>query len=145
MWLAFSCIWQPNDNPDINPPWCTVPDGYGYEVNGDPVDTALGFTLNLARKQGQTSYYGGDIDNIRLSVEYWTESIVRIKVYYNIEKPTFKLFFFSIIWKIEMIFYIAYVRISLIKNIKLKSNYKQLQEVFLKKLCFFDWSGFLVF
>ncbi|GAB6028306.1 hypothetical protein CHUAL_002480 [Chamberlinius hualienensis] len=74
---ARGCIWQQESVQGA--PYCIFPDGYGYAINGAETATTLGYQLPLQRKPGQISLYGGDIDNIRLSVEFWSENILRIK------------------------------------------------------------------
>ncbi|GAB6030870.1 hypothetical protein CHUAL_007705 [Chamberlinius hualienensis] len=83
---ARGCVWKQlgDEISAASAPWCTYPEGYGYEHDGSTViDTPLGYILPLTRKN-QPSMYGSaspDVNNVYLSVEFWAENILRLKFY----------------------------------------------------------------
>ena len=70
------CIWQ--DVADGSPP-CTFPDVYGYIISDGPEETDLGWRATLQRID-RPSMFGDDLDIIVVNVEFYTETMVRIKV-----------------------------------------------------------------
>ncbi|GAB6030871.1 hypothetical protein CHUAL_007706 [Chamberlinius hualienensis] len=76
---ARGCLWNPAGVPS-----CIFPDGYGYEHDDTTrFDTLLGYILPLYRKDQPNMYNdtSPDVSNVYLSVEFWDESILRLKFY----------------------------------------------------------------
>ncbi len=62
-------------------PLCYLPPDYGYKVVNDLVtDTGRGFFAELYRANPSVSLFGGDFDNAYVSVEYETNTRLRIKI-----------------------------------------------------------------
>ena len=70
------CCWS--DTGDA--PKCFYPVGFGYKASGNVVDTPTGKTVNLTRKSGQPSQYGGDVESLRVDVFYDTPYRLHVKV-----------------------------------------------------------------
>lgn len=75
--LARGCYWCSATGSGV--PWCYTPQENGYRMVGNPVATAKGWTVNLSRVN-TPSWFGSDIANLRVDVEYHTEERLRIKV-----------------------------------------------------------------
>ena len=73
--LERGCCWAKEETPS-----CFYPKGFGYAVDGQPADTSTGKTVNLTRKTGQPSQYGGDIKTVRVDIFYETSYRLRVKV-----------------------------------------------------------------
>ena len=73
--LERGCCWAKEETPS-----CFYPGGFGYAVDGQPADTPMGKTVNLTRKTGQPSQYGGDIETVRVDIFYETSYRLRVKV-----------------------------------------------------------------
>ena len=61
-------------------PQCFYPEGFGYKTDGQLVDTPTGMGVNISRKAGQPSQYGGDINTARVEFFYETPYRLRVKV-----------------------------------------------------------------
>ncbi len=71
-------MWTPLEGDG---PWCTFPDGFGYSMDGSPVDTPLGFTASLSRKfRKEAAPSPTALNDLTLTVEYHTPTRLRIKV-----------------------------------------------------------------
>ena len=75
--LARGCYWCTSSTPNV--PWCFAPKQNGYRIVGTPTATAKGWTLDL-RRINTPSWYGSDVTNIRMDVEYHTLERLRVKV-----------------------------------------------------------------
>jgi lysosomal alpha-glucosidase len=87
--LERGCCWVKEETPS-----CFYPGGFGYAVDGQPADTPMGKTVNLTRKTGQPSQYGGDIETVRVDIFYETSYRLRVKLWdprnkrYEVPLPT---------------------------------------------------------
>lgn len=73
------CCWASDSRSSA--PKCFYPEGFGYKVSGEVKDTPTGKTVNMTRKSGQPSQYGGDINSVRIDFFYETPYRLRVKVY----------------------------------------------------------------
>lgn len=73
------CCWKGESGSSA--PQCFYPEGFGYKVNGKVKDTPTGKTINVTRKSGQPSQYGGDINSLRVDFFYETPYRLRVKVH----------------------------------------------------------------
>lgn len=60
-------------------PKCQFPEGYGYKLVGEPMDTELGVDYILTRTDSEP-LYEDVIQTVVLQVEFLGESTVRLKV-----------------------------------------------------------------
>ncbi|CAH1775810.1 unnamed protein product [Owenia fusiformis] len=74
--IARGCYWCQSSTPNV--PWCFAPKSLGYTMNGAPISTAKGYRVNLKRRQ-YPSWFGLEIDDVNLDVEFQTESRLRLK------------------------------------------------------------------
>ena len=82
------CCWA-DSSSKRGAPHCFYPVGFGYKVVGQSKKTSTGETLNITRKSGQPSQYGGDIDTVRVDVFYETPYRLRVKVQCLATEPLF--------------------------------------------------------
>ena len=76
--LARGCYWcDPED--DTEAPSCFVPKEHGYRMVGDPVATPSGYEVTI-RRINYPSWYGRDIEDVLLNVEFQSDSRLRMKV-----------------------------------------------------------------
>ncbi|KAM9215962.1 maltase-glucoamylase [Dugong dugon] len=71
------CCWKPQGT--ISMPWCYYSTSYGYQTEGDLVNTRAGFTAQLRRLPSQ-SLFGSDVDNVLLTAEYQTSNRFHFKL-----------------------------------------------------------------
>ncbi|CAF4513313.1 unnamed protein product [Rotaria socialis] len=60
---------------------CYLNSNYGYIMQGDKQETAGGFQLRLTRNQAVDSMFPDPIDNVILDVQYYTNDILRFRLY----------------------------------------------------------------
>ena len=74
--LSRGCYWcQTSDSS----PYCFMPKEHGYRMVGDPVETPSGYEVVLKRISYPT-WYGLDIDDVLLEVDFQSDSRLRMKV-----------------------------------------------------------------
>jgi len=78
--VARGCFWC-SSSPSDGTPWCFAPREQGYRVLGGIQTTAKGYTARLQRIN-TPSWYGSEFEYVTLTVEFNTESRLRIKVCY---------------------------------------------------------------
>ena len=63
-------------------PSCFFPESYsgGYKIEGEVINTNLGYQATLKRRSAVTTVYGQDINDVILDVEFQTNDRVRFKV-----------------------------------------------------------------
>lgn len=72
---ARGCCWD-----DSSSPACFYGPGFGYEVNGDILNTSYGCAARVTWKAGQVAPFDGVIDTLRVDVYYETSYRLRVKV-----------------------------------------------------------------
>jgi len=75
--LARGCYWC--QNTPLGTPLCFQPPQQGYRVEGAVGDTAKGYIATLSRVDSP-SWFGADVNTLRLDVEFQTDNRLRIKV-----------------------------------------------------------------
>jgi len=79
--LARGCFFDDNNEDDSNDVPCYFKFHYGYKLQGDVQDIPNGKRLRLTRNQAVTSPFAEPIDNVLLDVHYYTNDIIRFKLY----------------------------------------------------------------
>lgn len=77
--LARSCLYD-----DWTPPGakqCYLSPYYGYVLRESPRVTAKGMQFRLQRNEGVDSMFASPIQNVVLDVQYYTNDILRFKLY----------------------------------------------------------------
>ena len=72
------CFWKPATLAKA--PECFYPLTYGYQMTRLPVNTDLGWEAYLSRLDGVPSRYGNDVMNLKVEVEFQTDSRLHFKV-----------------------------------------------------------------
>ena len=62
-------------------PECFYPLTYGYQMSSVHTDTDLGWEARLTRLKDVPSRYGADVTNLKVEVEFQTDSRLHIKVH----------------------------------------------------------------
>lgn len=75
--VARGCYWCSSSVPDT--PWCFSPQSHGYRMVGNEVVTAKGYRVTLQRVN-TPSWYGSEINQVTVDVEFHTDSRLRVKV-----------------------------------------------------------------
>ncbi|CAH3034609.1 unnamed protein product [Porites lobata] len=80
------CTWENSDAEGV--PSCFFPESYsgGYKIEGEVINTNLGYQAALKRRSAVTTIYGQDINDVILDVEFQTNDRVRFKLYDSREK-----------------------------------------------------------
>jgi len=76
--LARGCFWC-DSTPSDGTPKCFRPREQGYRLVGDVIETDKGFRATLEHID-TPSWFGNDIKNVLLDVEFQTSDRLRIKV-----------------------------------------------------------------
>lgn len=74
--LSRGCYWCEAQDDS---PWCFLPKQHGYRMVGDPVETPSGHEVVL-RRINYPSWFGLEIDDVLMQVEYQSNSRLRLKV-----------------------------------------------------------------
>ncbi|XP_070553627.1 sucrase-isomaltase, intestinal-like [Ptychodera flava] len=62
-------------------PWCYFPpDNRGYTIVGNASETSFGYRIDLRRSHTYT-LFGGDVDDIRIDIEFQSDERLHIKIY----------------------------------------------------------------
>ena len=77
--LARHCLYD--DHADSNTTQCYFSPTYGYIQQGPVEKTKNGFRLRLQRNQAMASVFPEPIENAILEVQYYTNDIIRFKLY----------------------------------------------------------------
>jgi hypothetical protein len=77
--LARSCLFDDTAPPGVFQ--CYLSPNYGYILKQSPQQTELGLRLRLQRNQAVGSMFPEPIENVILDVEYYTNEIIRFKLY----------------------------------------------------------------
>ncbi|ESO98986.1 hypothetical protein LOTGIDRAFT_231303 [Lottia gigantea] len=72
------CIWR--EQKGASAPWCIYPEGHGYLLKGEMVESDQDLTGELTRIDTPRIYRGDIYDTLVVSIEYQTESRLRIKI-----------------------------------------------------------------
>ena len=75
--IIQGCYYCESETPGV--PWCYVPPEHGYSMVGEPVETPSGYEVNLRRKN-YPSWFGQDILEVKLEVEFQENHRLRLKV-----------------------------------------------------------------
>ena len=77
--LARNCLYE--EWPSAGVPQCYMSPEYGYILKQDPQETENGIRLRLQRNQAVGSMFPAAIENVILDVQYYTNDILRFKLY----------------------------------------------------------------
>lgn len=77
--LARNCQFDDNATPDVIQ--CFLQPNYGYIVQSNVQQTENGMLLRLRRNRAINSMFPEPIDNVILEVQYYTNDIIRFKLY----------------------------------------------------------------
>ncbi|CAF3886060.1 unnamed protein product [Rotaria sp. Silwood1] len=86
--LARNCLFD--DMADSSVIQCYLRPTYGYLLQQDVQQTATGIRLHLQRNQAIASPFPEPIENILLDVQYYTNDIVRFKLY-DADNPRYEV------------------------------------------------------
>ncbi|CAF1330225.1 unnamed protein product, partial [Rotaria sordida] len=86
--LARNCLFDDIAGPNVIP--CYLRRTYGYLLKQDAQRTATGIRLRLQRNQAIASPFPEPIKNILLDVQYYTNYIVRFKLY-DADNPRYEV------------------------------------------------------
>ncbi|CAF4979557.1 unnamed protein product [Rotaria sp. Silwood1] len=86
--LAHNCLFD--DMADSSVIQCYLRPTYGYLLQQDVQQTATGIRLRLQRNQAIASPFPEPIENILLDVQYYTNDIVRFKLY-DADNPRYEV------------------------------------------------------
>ena len=75
--LARGCLY---DSSSVDVP-CYLPPNYGYIIQGNEKTTPNGIQLSLTRNSAVMSPFPQPIENVTLDVTYYTNDIIRFKLY----------------------------------------------------------------
>ncbi|XP_048581459.1 sucrase-isomaltase, intestinal [Nematostella vectensis] len=82
------CTWEQSANKGV--PWCYYPEGFGgYKMVGQPVSTSYGQEITLKRRTSP-SVYGGDIETLKLVIEWQSDKRLRFK-FYDPQSPRYEV------------------------------------------------------
>ncbi len=77
--LARNCLFDDAAGSASIP--CYFPPNYGYRLQGTEQQTPNGIRLRLQRNQAVTSPFPEPIENVLLDVQFYTNDIIRFKLY----------------------------------------------------------------
>ena len=77
--LARNCLFDDGAGPDVTQ--CYLSPSYGYILQGSPEQTPNGLRLKLHRNSAVASMFQQPIENALLDVQYYTDDIIRFKLY----------------------------------------------------------------
>ncbi len=77
--LARHCLFDDAAGPGVTQ--CYLRPNYGYQLQGGQQDTPNGIQLRLKRNQAVESLFAQPIENVLLDVQYYTNDIIRFKLY----------------------------------------------------------------
>ncbi|CAF0767379.1 unnamed protein product [Rotaria sp. Silwood1] len=77
--LNRGCEFDDAAQPDMVQ--CYLKPNYGYILQGTPQQTSSGFQLRLKRNEAVVSMFPNPINNVVLDVQYYTNDILRFKLY----------------------------------------------------------------